>query len=119
MLIIRQAQMDVFHRMMEEDFQRRVRLRIREAIPEIVMDDGQLEANAASAIRQARECGFMREVDIVRFVEILFLYFGGVPKAGLPKPVLPVLYSYRTDPELKLRRFEEWCRSCHPTGEPR
>jgi hypothetical protein len=52
-----------------------------------MMDDGQIEANVAAGLRQARDCGFRREIDIARFVEAICVYLGGIPKAGLRRPI--------------------------------
>jgi hypothetical protein len=110
MFVIRNAQLEVFRKHLEQDFRRRMCRRIRETVPAGIMDDGQIEANVAAGLRQARDCGFQREVDIARFVEAICLYLGGIPKAGLPKQVLPILYAYRADPEIKIQRFIDWCQ---------
>src|SRR5271155_2430718 len=105
MLVIRESQLEVFRNHLEDDFRRRLCRRIRAAIPDNIMDAGQIETSVVAGIRQARDCGFEREKDIARFVEAICAYLGGFPGTGLPKPLLPILYAYRADPEIKLQRL--------------
>lgn len=109
MLVIRNVQMAVFRKRFEEDFRRRLCRRIREAVPGR-LDDSRIEANVMAGIRQAREYGFRREIDIARFVEAICVHRGGFPETGFPKQVLPILYAHAADPAVKIQRFIDWCQ---------
>ncbi|MEO8371134.1 MAG: hypothetical protein ABI806_18260 [Candidatus Solibacter sp.] len=62
-------------------------------------------------VKEATAYGLISEKHVAGFVEATCLLLGGFRQRALPKPALAILRSYGMDPELKLRRYREWCAS--------
>jgi len=107
MLTIRDAQTEALRRHAIVDFQKQLRGRVAELAPNFTAE--QVEAQVARGMALAAEFHLSREIDVARFVEIVLVHLGGFKEQPLPKPALSILYGYKVDPEVKLRRFREWC----------
>jgi hypothetical protein len=107
--------MAVLREALVSDFKRR----LREHIARILVQKGmpvslpELQADIDAGLAQCSQFGMHRQCDIARLFEIVCTSLGGFNRGPLPKDVLNILWAYRVDPELKLRRLQEWTES-HP-----
>jgi hypothetical protein len=116
MMVIRDAQMQVFRRQLEDDFHRRLRNHLRNILPPGKFTDTELDGHIRAGIEQARDCGLSRECDAAQFVEAVCLHLDGFPPGGLPKQIRPALYSHGIHPSVKIERFIDWCRKQSPAA---
>jgi hypothetical protein len=112
MLTIREAQMEAFREAAFEGFRCRLALHLAEVFRERGQypDEWALNANVDRALQHCPEFFLSRERDVAAYAEIACRHLGGVPEMPLPKEALNILYSYRVDPEIRLKRFEEWAK---------
>ncbi len=107
MLVIRDAQFEAVSRALDAEFRAKLTRHLQGHAP--FRRDSDIQDQISLGMKQAREYGLIREIDVVRFIEAMCVYLGGFTAEPLPKPALAILYGYRTDPEARLNRFIRWC----------
>ena len=114
MLVIREAQLQVFRSALEAEFRRKLGRHLQGRCKRL--SDSDIENQISLGIARAKEHGLVREIDVARFVEAVCVHLGGFTAEPFPKPALAILFGYRTDPDAKLKRFLQWCQSTCPTS---
>jgi len=112
MLVIRDAQMQALARQRTENFLARAR---RHLTGLYAPDAAQLEQLLQKGVPKAQEFQLTTEQDVIRFLEIAWREFGGVP-AEFDRPALAILRSYGMAPDEKLRRFAEYAEKAGARG---
>jgi hypothetical protein len=115
-LIIRDEQMRVFDRLMEERF----RLKLRQRLCDLAAQGGfatgeeELSVYMEWAVQSANQFGLRRECDVARYAETLWLSRRETYR-NLPRPALNILRAFRAEPSAKLDTLENWLAR-HPAG---
>jgi hypothetical protein len=108
MLVIRPEQMAVFSRSVEEAFKAKLALHL-EAFLEakgVHVAGEALRAQIDRGLAQCNDFGLERQCDVARMFEIVCGSLGGFTDGSPSKDALNILYGYRVDSELKLRRLQ-------------
>jgi phosphoglycolate phosphatase-like HAD superfamily hydrolase len=114
MLVIRDAQLEVFRAALQAEFREKLRRHLRGRCPRL--NDSDIPVQITLGMAQAKEYGIVREIDVARFIEAVCVYRGGFAAEPFPKPALAILYGYRTDPDARLDRFIHWCETTCPNS---
>jgi hypothetical protein len=112
MLVIREEQMALLAQDRQARFKARLVDYLRTNLPQCSgIDEEQLGSEVDEGIRQALEFRLSREVDVARYVEILYQCCGGPSGEELPREALAILHTFGIDPALKLDRFQGWAEA--------
>ena len=118
MLVIRDEQMALLARNRQGRFRARLVDHLCASLPACSETDPErLDDEVALGIAQALEYRLRREVDVARYVEILYRCCEGPAGQELPAEALAILYTYGIDPTLKLDRFQAWADAQSRTAE--
>jgi hypothetical protein len=113
MLVIRDAQLQVFRDHSLQRFERRLKEHVQEALAAagISFTEEVLQDQIVLGMKSARELGLIAERDVARYITIVCSVLAGFTTEPLPKPALHVLRAPNQEPREKLDRFEGWARA--------
>jgi hypothetical protein len=113
MLVIREAQLQVFRDLSRQRFEQRLKQYVREALVAagIAFTEEVLQDQIELGMKNARELGLIAERDVARYIAIVCSVLAGFTPESHPRPALHILRAPGQEPREKLDRFEEWARA--------
>src|SRR5215471_6918201 len=112
MLVIRDAQLQVFRDHSLQRFERRLKEHVREALAAagIGFTEEVLREQIVLGMKSSRELGLVTERDVARYITIVCSVLAGFTSEPHPKAALHILRAPNQEPREKLDRFEGWAR---------
>lgn len=110
MLILRPAQMKALEHTVRQSFEDKLAVHLAGYLGEKGSHPGPeyIQDQIQRGLALCDDFGLERQCDIARYLEIVLGSIGGFTAKPLPKDAMNILYTYRMDPELKLKRLADW-----------